>query len=302
MEFNNQQKALLRTLIYSDIFNFPLTEEELWLDIIADKKINKETVKRTIKSLPKYIYSKDGFFCLSGKEKIINKRIGRMEIAQKKIKIALSVIKHLSYIPTILFIGITGRLSHIDAGPADDIDIFIITKKNTIWTTRLIILAILELMGVRRKRDDADPRDKICPNLIIEESALAWPVERRDLYTAHEIIHMLPLFTRNNTYQKFLAKNDWIKQFYPNREGKNRKANNIERPKSYVIIKTISLILTQPLFEFIFNKLQKAYMKKKKKNEVILSDFLAFHPYDYRQKILNNYTSKVKKYGLLTNT
>jgi hypothetical protein len=301
MEFNNNQKALLYALLYSDIFNFPLTEEELWLDVIHEKKINKDTVRKTIKSLSKFISFKNGFFCLAGKEKIINNRKEGTKIAQEKIKIAVSVAEYLSYIPTILFIGITGRLSHIDAGRDDDIDIFIITKKNTIWATRLFMLAVLEMMNVRRVRNDTDPRGKVCPNLIIEESTLAWPVEKRDLYTAHEIVHVLPLFARNNIYQKFRAKNEWTNRFYPNRKGKYPNEIYIKKPKSYIVIKTISFLLTLPLFENIFAKLQRIYMKNKITKEVILPNFLAFHPHDYRQKTLNNFASKIKQYGLLTN-
>lgn len=301
MEFNNQQKALLCTMLYSDIFNFPLTEEELWLDIMSGKKISKDTVRKTVKSLSKFISYKNGFFCVAGREKIINKRKERIKIAQKKIKIAVSVAKYLSHIPTILFIGITGRLSHIDADRDDDIDIFVITKKNTIWATRLVLLGVLEFMKVRRTRNDKNPANKICPNLIIEESALIWPVEKRDLYTAHEIVHILPLFVRNNIYQKFLAKNEWINRFYPNRKGNYSQEHYFEKQKSYIIIKTISFILTLPLFEYIFDKLQRIYMKNKRTKEIVLPNFLAFHPRDYREKTLNNFTSKIKQYGLLTN-
>lgn len=300
MEFNNNQKALLYTLLYSDIFNFPLTEEELWLDVISEKKINKDTVKKTIKSLSKFISYSNGFFCVAGREKIINRRKEGIKIAQKKIKIAVSVAKNLSYIPTILFIGITGRLSHIDAVRDDDIDIFVITKKNTIWATRLFMLAVLELMNVRRVRNDKNPANKICPNLIIEESALAWPIDKRDLYTAHEIVHILPLFVRNKIYQKFRAQNQWTNRFYPNRKINYHQKRYFEKPKTYVIIKTISLLLTLPLFENIFDKIQRIYMKKRT-TEVVLSNFLAFHPHDYRKKTLNNFTSKIKQYGLLTN-
>ncbi|MBU3979260.1 hypothetical protein KKE68_06195 [Patescibacteria group bacterium] len=301
MEFNNHQKALLYTLLYSDIFNFPLTEEELWLDLMNEKKIDMDTLRKTIKSLSKFISYKNGFFCLAGKEKIINKRRKRIKIAQKKIEIAISVGRCLSYIPTILFVGISGRLSHIDADRDDDIDIFIITKKNTIWSTRLFLLAVLELMRVRRIRNDKNPRDKICPNLIIEESALAWPMDKRDLYTAHEIVHIIPLFTRNNIFQEFLAENKWISKFYPNREGFFLQEQYIEKPKTYIIIKTLGFLLTLPIFEYIFDKLQRIYMKKGRKSEVVLSNFLAFHPYDYRQEILGNFSSKIKQYGLLTN-
>lgn len=300
MEFNDQQRALLRTLLYSDIFDFPLSEEELWLELISEKKIDKDTFEKTINSLSKFITYKNGFFCLAGKEKIINKRKEGKIIAQKKIKIATSVAKSLSYIPTILFIGVTGRLSHFIADCDDDIDIIVITKKKTIWATRLFLLAVLELMNVRRVRNDTDPGDKICPNLILEESALSWPAEKRDIYTAHEIVHILPVFVRNNTYRKFLDENEWVKKFYPNREGNYTQCLSFEKIKSYTILNTISLILTFPLFEFLFEKLQRLYMKKRT-NEVISSNFLAFHPHDYRQEILMNFASKVKQYGLLTN-
>lgn len=302
MELNDQQRAVLHTMLYSDIFNYPLTEEEIWLDLINGKKIDKDTLIKTIKSLSKFISYKNGFFCMAGKEKIISKRKERIKIAQKKIKIAVFVAKKLSYIPTILFIGLTGRLSHVDADRNDDIDFFIITKKNTMWSTRLLLLGVLELMNVRRLRSDTDPKDKICPNLIIEESALAWPAEKRDLYTAHEIVHIIPLFVRNNIFREFLAKNEWIKRFYSNRDGHLPKEHSFVKPKSYIIIKIIIFLFTLPLFEYIFDKLQRMYMKNKKTNETVLSNFLAFHPHDYRQEILNNFASRVKRYGLLTNS
>lgn len=301
MEFNEPQKALLKALLYSDIFSFPLSEEELWLDLVNEKEISKNTVKETIKSLSEYITHKDEFFCMKGREKIINRRKVRIKIAQNKIRIAVSVAKHLSHIPTILFIGITGKLCHIDADYNDDIDFFIITKKNTIWATRLLLFIILEFLNVRRRQNDKNPRDKICPNLIIEESALAWPVEKRDIYTANEIVHILPLFFRSNMYQKFLAKNEWVNRFYPNRKNNSSYKYYFESPKSYVIIKTISFLFTLPLFEYMLNKLQRLYMNKKKTSEIVLPNFLAFHPNDCRQKILNNFSSKLKQYGLLTN-
>jgi hypothetical protein len=301
MELKNNQKALLYALLYSDIFNFPLTEEELWRNLIAKKGVDRETLKKTVKSLSKKIIYKNGFYCLAGKEKIINKRIARAKIAQNKIKIATDIAKYLSYIPTILFVGITGRLAHIDADTLDDIDFIIITKENTIWATRLLTLAVLELMNIRRKRNDTNPKNKICPNLIIEESALLWPAEKHDLYTAHEIIHIYPLFVRNNIYQKFLNSNKWIKNFYPNISVSPKREPLVGKPRPYLVIKAISFILTLPLLEYIFEKFQRIYMKKKRTTEIILPDFLAFHPRDYRKEILNNFNEKIKQYGSLTN-
>jgi hypothetical protein len=341
MEFNKNQKAVLATLLYSDIFDFPLTIDELHSNLIAsppyhshtllchsregrrcpegygnpappkyksESPIDINTLQKTLKSLHPVISEKKGFYCLAGKENSIEKRIQRLKYANNKLKIAKNISKHLSHIPTIYFIGLTGRLAHNDADENDDIDLFLITKKNTMWTTRVAILAILELTNTRRKPNETNPANKICANLIIEETALHWPHEKHDIYTAHEIINMQPLFDRNNIYRKFLSSNNWISQFYPNhdsrlchsREGRRcpEGYGNPAPPKHNIIINTINLLFTLPLTEFILEKLQRIYMKKKITNETILTNFLAFHPHDYRQEILKNFTNKIKQYGL----
>ncbi len=298
MEFNKNQKAVLSTLLYSDIFDFPLTIEELWNNLIAKEKIDLSTLQKTLKTLSGVVSEKKGFYCLTGKENSIEKRIQRFKYADSKLKIAKNISRYLSYIPTIYFIGITGRLAHIDADEDDDIDMFFITRKNTMWVTRLLILAILELMNLRRKPNEVNAKNKICANLIIEETALHWPHEKRDIYTAHEIINMQPLFTRNNIYRKFLSSNNWISQFFPNTTVKEELP--IKKPRPYIVINAISLLITFPLTEFVVEKLQRIYMKKRITNETILSNFLAFHPHDYRQEILKNFNNKIKQYGLLT--
>lgn len=301
MEFNNQQKAILHTLLYSDIFDFPLTEEELWQGLISDKITDKKILKKNLDYLcrKKIISSENGYYCIHGKEENIKQRQKRKKITVQKFKIAKSIAGYLAYIPTVYFIGLTGRLSHFDADMDDDIDILIITKRNTLWVTRLLVLAALELLNVRRSPNDPDPKNKICPNLIIDESAVAWPSKKHDLYTAHEITHIIPLFIRKNLYQKFMDKNKWISRFYPNFSGAQSNDLLPEKPKTYLTLKTISFIATLPFFEKLFSEFQKLYMRKKITNEIILSNFLAFHPHDVREEILNNFKAKIKKFNLV---
>jgi hypothetical protein len=308
MEFNKDQKAVLSTLLYSDIFDFPLTLEELYINLISPSCHSREvgnpnTLQKTLKTLSSIVSEKKGFYCMTGKENSIENRINRLKYAKKKLKIAQKISTLLSHIPSIYFIGITGRLAHNDADENDDIDMFFITKKNTIWTTRALILVILQLMNLRRKPNETNPANKICANLIIEETALHWPNEKHDIYTAHEIINMQPLFSKNNMYKKFLSSNNWITQFYPNHNSHAShnvipSLNVISNLKSYAIINTIKLLIIPPLTELILKKLQLTYMKKKITNETILPDFLAFHPHDYRQEVLKNFTKKLKQYGL----
>ena len=125
----------------------------------------------------------------------------------------------MSHIPTIKFIGISGGLALENATKDDDIDLFIIVKKGTLFTTRFWILALLEWKKLRRKRGDRYPANKVCVNLLVDESRLLWSAKKRDLYIAHEIAQIKPLFERDNSYQKFMDSNIWIRKFLPNSQG-----------------------------------------------------------------------------------
>ena len=37
-----------------------------------------------------------------------------------------------------------------------------------------------------------------------------------DLFTAHEIIQLIPIFERDNAYNKFIKANSWINSVFPN--------------------------------------------------------------------------------------
>jgi len=50
--------------------------------------------------------------------------------------------------------------------------------------------------------------------MFVSEPAL--PESERDLFSAHEVLQMEPVFDRGNTYKKFLLANKWVKTFLPN--------------------------------------------------------------------------------------
>jgi hypothetical protein len=56
----------------------------------------------------------------------------------------------------------------------------------------------------------------LCPNYFVTESALTLP--ERNIYTAREIVQMVPLFGQA-VYQQFRQQNGWTNQFLPNGAG-----------------------------------------------------------------------------------
>ena len=54
-----------------------------------------------------------------------------------------------------------------------DIDLLIITSKNTLWTTRIISFALLKFAGFKlRRAGDKNEKDKLCLNMWLDESDL----------------------------------------------------------------------------------------------------------------------------------
>ena len=286
------KKAVLRTLIYSDIFDYPLSQEEIWRFLIG-VKIDRKSFEKELRSLAKSestpLGCRHNFYYLLGREKIVKKRTERERISRQKLKIAKKIAKWLSYIPTTLFVGISGALALKNSHKDDDIDLFVITSKNTLWLTRLMMAILLILTGHYRKRNAKDVCDKICLNMLIDETNLQLPLKQQDLYGAHEIIQLMPIYIKNNMYNRFLQANKWVEKFLPNaiKRIMNQEAG----------IKNQNKI---PLFilEWLAKQLQLWFINKHKTIEVVSDNFLAFHPLNYRRKILNLYKEKIKKYGV----
>ena len=296
-KFTLAEQAILTTLLYSDIFSFPLTKDELWRFLIAEKKISRSAFDSSLLSLRKQINVKEGYYCLPGREETISRRKKNLLFVEKKMQRALFVAEKLASIPSILFIGVSGGLAVGNATEKDDIDFVIITKENALFTTRLWILIILEGLGVRRHRNQKKTADTICVNLLFDETALAWPKDLHDLYSAREIAQILPLFERNKLYQQFFFANSWIKHFLPN-----------ILPQKVVITKVPYSILTQvgytifgnTFVEFFSRVLQRNWMKRHQTRETITKHVLAFHPNDYRTQTFSQMRLKARQLGLLT--
>lgn len=78
---------------------------------------------------------------------------------QKTIQRGLRIIQAL---PFTRMVALTGSLAEGRATEKSDIDFFVQVKAGHIWTSRLIITAILQLFGLRRT--DGNISGKICLN------------------------------------------------------------------------------------------------------------------------------------------
>src|SRR5258708_9924733 len=205
----DSKKAILATLVYSDIFNYPLTEDEMWKYLITSEKVGfcKESLEKTLKQLSTKITKQNNFYCLTGREEIVTQRLSKEIINQKKLVIAKRIARILNFIPTVQLIGLSGGLAMENADVTDDIDFFVITKKNTLWMTRFCLLILLAILGKRREHNKQEKKDSVCINMLVDEQSLQLPSKRQDLYTARSEEHTSELQSPDHLVCRLLLEN-----------------------------------------------------------------------------------------------
>ncbi len=293
--------AITQTILYSDVFGFPLSKRELWYFLKSPTKISKSDFSIAFEKLPKEVLKIRGYYCLSNRLATVVQRIDRKSFNRDKYMVAKSAASILSKIPTVIFIGISGSLALGNAKKDDDIDLFVVTRKNTIWITRLVSLVILQTLGLRRKRLSVETANKVCMNMFIDEENLVLPKARHDVYTAHEIAQLKPLVDKNNTYNRFLLANEWVNMFMPNvlkvafKKSKKFKFSKTSSRFVYRILNAyINYIFANVITENIAKVIQRNKIKMHTTNETISDSLLAFHPKDYRLVVLSKYKEKLK--------
>lgn len=286
---NKIRQSILKTVLYADIFDYPLSSAQLWKFLISERKISKKTFDKVLKNISFPITSKSGIYFIKGKEKNVDIKIKRKIESSKKISLAYGVCEIISYIPFVLFLGISGGLSMENSDKKDDIDLFVVTSKNRVWTARLFIIIVLKLLNKHRGRKDKSVRNKICLNMLIDESHLSFSKEK-NIYMAHEIAQLIPVFDRKNIYKKIIAKNLWVNNFLPN------VFIDIGK-KNYLKSKKLIFVVVFDVLEFIVKYFQLWYIRRHITIEKVEDGFLSFHPFNYSDYIISSYGDKLKKYG-----
>ncbi|MBI4130165.1 hypothetical protein HY468_02525 [Candidatus Roizmanbacteria bacterium] len=197
--------SMVRALCYADVFEYPLTRQEMEKYQIANSKYQNDISK--IKKMNEYrLHSKDDYYFLSGREELISVKGQRIIYSQNKLMIARKIAGYLKLIPTIQMVAVTGALAMRNAKRDDDIDFLIVTKSGTVWTTRLLSIVITELLGVRRRPNDTTFSDKVCLNMFIDENHMEIPKHEQDLFSAHEVVQVKVLWSKEGIAERFFGR------------------------------------------------------------------------------------------------
>ena len=293
------EKSILATLVYYDVLDQPLVNWEIFkylINYLVAKPLSMLEVLDILENsseLNKYISQKNGFYFLKNREEIIELRIKRQIISDRKWKKARRIIRFLQIIPYIRMVAVSGSLAMNNTKEESDIDLLIITKSGRIWTCRALVTLYFHIIGQRRHGKLT--KNRFCLNHYITDKSLKIP--HKSLYNAQTYAHLVPIWQKEGLYNKFQKYNSWIKEYLVNYP--------IEK-KGYLDTKSKKYVLDIQFgdkLEYFLRNLQEKKIKKepltyKAGGRVVFNDNqLEFHPNSPEKNILRKYNQKMKELG-----
>lgn len=198
------RRGILEALAYSDIFEFPLRLDEIQRDLPL--RASMEQVADAVQRLNGQIETSDDYFFLAGRRQLVDMRRAREQRSNSLLPTALKFGRSLGSLPFIRMVALTGSLAVMNVSKNADFDYMLVAVPGRVWTARAFALLL--------NRVARSSGWTLCPNLIVSETALEWPLH--DLYSARELYQMIPI-TGKDVYQRLIQANAWAQELLPNR-------------------------------------------------------------------------------------
>jgi len=204
-----KESAILRTILYADIFQHAPTVQQCHEFLLTSAPCAYETFLATLNSstdLRSALARRNGCLAIVGRECLFELRQQRDQDAAGLWRRARRGMRYFAALPFVRMVAVSGALAmNSPRSTLDDVDLLLVTRPGRVWIVRTVCVQLvraLNLSGVR-----------FCPNYLLSEDALVQ--RRRDLFTAHEVAHLIPM-AGWHTYRRFCLANEWVSGFLPN--------------------------------------------------------------------------------------
>jgi len=303
------KEAVLKTLLFFDIFNYPLTVLEIHRFLFTPYKFSFQEVWQVLEELLKEgkLSQKNNFFYPKGQEINVLLRLKRYRLAQKKIRKAKIICSILKTFPFIKGIAICNTLSYFNAKEKSDIDLFIIGKKN-LWTIRFFCLSFLKVL--KQRPSPIKTKDKICLSFFLtplkfdlRDISLKENKKISDPYLIFWLATLYPIYNEEEIFDDFFRRNSWLKSFlanfYPIFLFRSDKLNTFTK----LVKRIFEFIFHFSFFESFFRFLQVKLMPKEllflasqREGVILEKELLKFHQRDQRTHFKEIFEKKIINY------
>lgn len=296
---NALDEAILRTVLYADVFDFPLNAREIAHFLIADTPFTVAQIEYALAhsaSLAAMLNVRNGMYFCHERDAILDIRHERERASHGLWQPALKYGGWLAYLPFVRMVALTGALAMRNASAHDDdLDYVLVTAPRRVWLARafaVLLVRVIKLRGI-----------VICPNYVLSESALTQ--QRRDLFMAHEVAQMIPLYGRA-LYERMRAENDWVWTHLPNAHGAYfHECERGEQRAGRLIKRVVERLLSGKIGDAL-----EAWEQRRKRARFapalqtpysaaqLDAEHVKGHFNDHGHPVLSKYRERLRRYGL----
>ena len=207
----------------------------------------------------------------------------------------------MQFVPFVKMVCVCNTLAFDASKAKSDIDLFIVTKSNRLFTARLFMTILLHILGVRRYGSKVSGR--FCLSFFVSCDELDLSkilINDKDVYMIFWMRSLKLLFGRK-TFSDFLEANKWYLDYFPEETASHRKYF-YESGFATFFRSIFECCLNNPLGDFIEKKLSKWQLERAREKMGKLSDpggtvisetMLKFHDKDRRHEIFSEWETTV---------
>ena len=203
-----QELAVLRSVIYASLFDYPLTLAQLESSLIG-VRADAATIEawcRESELLQAAIEQRDGLYFPAGRSDLVRTRSRREALSRQLLDRDRRILSLVAGMPFVRMVALSGSLAHLNAEGSADLDLFVITAPHRVWSVTVATLVLSKMLGWRKH---------VCMNYVVSESAMG--IAPADLFSANQIIHLRPI-VGHHVFDRFVKSNPFVRDFYPNFE------------------------------------------------------------------------------------
>lgn len=300
-QLSKNASALVKTLLYFDIFHYPLNLNEL-VEYCQFQHINKETACRELDFLIEnvMVVKQEDYYLISNKNSLIERRKLGNELAEKKMKTAFQMSEFISKFPFVRCVCISGSLSKNFMAEDSDIDFFIITSTNRLWLCRSLLVLYKKIFLFNSHKH-------FCINYYLDTKHLEIP--DHNIFTATEITFLKPTYNAA-MFEEFSKQNNWTEQFYPNK-------NRTQLEPTKITYSALKSSIEKMLSGWLGEQLDSLFFRitllrwKKKFTHFSAEEFdlnlrsrknvSKHHPRGYQKTVLESFQNKVSAFEMQYN-
>jgi hypothetical protein len=288
---------VLKTLLYYDLFRFPLTAEEIHRHCSV-KGCTVALIEEELRHLVQdgKVFQSGRFYSVNASPEIFTRRLAGNRMAEAALKKAFRRSRLIARFPFVRSVCISGSLSKNYFDKTTDIDFFIITEPRRLWLCRTLLILYKKIFLLNSKK-------YFCVNYFIDSENLTIP--DKNIFTATEVITLLPA-SNYEFYRKFYEANDWVNDYFPN--SAPRLYNGTREAASPFPRRAAEKILGGQLGEwldvFFYRKTWRHWKKKfgylnRKEFEVNMRSRRSVskhHPQGFQFQVLRSYEARLKEF------